>query len=302
MWRWSDSLSFLRAGDFGRTRPLSVSAFPRVDSSMAFERRDDRADCMRDTVNRVGRRRWKRSSVALSTAAITTSIERMAWDFIDLRGTRNFDDVCWVAALRLQSLPETAKICRKNTNNGERTIHRRGKEAQVAKNKRFPLTCCWGRHLEGAWSCPKSLSTPSRTSNRRKMRANSGKSTATVVDLRAVVRRWVNFLHALDIIKTTDAVLSSIPREALSALADTRINVFPTGEAGGHKSKSESLSFSPDWASAAAASVSSTVLYSASSRSCVYGVTSLLWEARKNGNKIVARWRWRSATAIRSHH
>ena len=48
---------FLRAGDFGRTRPLSVSAFPRVDSSMAFERRDDRADSVRDTVNRVGRRR-----------------------------------------------------------------------------------------------------------------------------------------------------------------------------------------------------------------------------------------------------
>ena len=36
MWRWSDSLNFLGARDFGRTRPLSVSAFPRVDSSMAF--------------------------------------------------------------------------------------------------------------------------------------------------------------------------------------------------------------------------------------------------------------------------
>ena len=45
----------------------------------------------------------------------------------------------------------------------ERSID--GKEAQVAKNKRFPLTCGWGRRLEGAWSCPKSLSTPSRTSN-----------------------------------------------------------------------------------------------------------------------------------------
>ena len=51
------SLNFLRAGDFGRTCPVSVSAFPRVDSSMAFERRDDRADRVRDTVNRVGRRR-----------------------------------------------------------------------------------------------------------------------------------------------------------------------------------------------------------------------------------------------------
>ena len=54
--RLSEFLS-IRAGDFGRTRPLSVSAFPRVDSSMAFERRDDRADCVRYTVNRVGRRR-----------------------------------------------------------------------------------------------------------------------------------------------------------------------------------------------------------------------------------------------------
>ena len=83
MWRRSDSLNFLRAEDFGRTRPLSVSAFPRVGSSMAFERRDDRADCVRDTVNRVGRRRWKWSSVALSAAASATSIERMAWAFID---------------------------------------------------------------------------------------------------------------------------------------------------------------------------------------------------------------------------
>ena len=296
MWRWSDSLNFLRAGNFGRTRPLSVSAFPRVDSSMAFERRDDRADCVRDTVNRVGRRRWKRSSVALSAAASTTSIERMAWAFIDLRGTRNFDDVCWVTALRLQyKLPETAKICRKNTNNGEWTIHRRGKEAQVAKNKRFPLTCCWGRHLEGAWSCPKSLSTPSRTSNWRKMHANSGKSTATVVDLRAVVRRWVNFLHALDIIKSTDAVLSS-HRSLAKHSPHWHQNVFPTGEAGGQKSKFGSLSFSPDWASAAAASVSSTVWYSASCRS-FYGVTALLCEAKKNGNKIVAKRRWRSLSA-----
>ena len=28
-----------------------MSAFPQVDSSMAFEWRDDRADCVRDTVN-----------------------------------------------------------------------------------------------------------------------------------------------------------------------------------------------------------------------------------------------------------
>ena len=67
--------------------------------------RRSRADSVRDTVNRVGRRRWKRSSVALSAAASTTSIERMAWTFIGLRGRRNFDNV-WAAALRLQSLVE----------------------------------------------------------------------------------------------------------------------------------------------------------------------------------------------------
>ena len=36
--------------------------------------------------------------------------------------------------------------------------------------------------------------------------------------LRAVLWCWANFLHALDIIKTTDAVLPSIPRDALSLL------------------------------------------------------------------------------------
>ena len=113
------------------------------------------------------------------------------------------------------------------------------------------------------------------------MRANSGKSTATVADLRAVVRRWVNFLHALDIIKTTaQSCLRSLAKHS----PHWHQNVFPTGEAGGHKSKSGSLSFSPDWASAAAASVSSTVLYSASCRS-FYGVTSSLCEAKQMGTK-----------------
>ena len=53
---------------------------------------------------------------------------------------------------------------------------------------------------------------------------------------------------------------------------------------GGRKSKSRSLSFSLNWASAAAASVSSTVLYSTSCRR-FYGGTSLLCEAKKNGKK-----------------
>ena len=202
-------------------------------------------------------------------------------------------------ALRLQSLPETAKICRKYTNNGEWTIHRRGKEAQVAKNKRFPLTCCRGRHLEGAWSCSKSLSKPSRTSNWRKMRANSGKSTATVVDLRAVVRRWVNFLHALDIIKTTDAVLSSIPREALSALTPECLPRW----------RSRRIQV-PVWI----AFVFTGLSFSCSCVCFIHRIVLcfLSWlclrsdfitlRSRKNGNKIVARRQWRSATAFRSHH
>ena len=156
-----------------------------------------------------------------------------------------------------------------------------GQRSASGEKQKISTHLLLGRHLEGVWSCSKSLSTPSRTSNWRKMRANSGKSTAQVVDLRAVVRRWVNFLHALDIIKTTDAVLSSIPREALSAL---------TPECVPHRRSRRTqvqvwIAFvSPDWASAAAASVSSTVLYSASCRS-FHGVTSLLCEARKMGTK-----------------
>ena len=328
MWTWSDSLAlnFLDAGEFGRRRPLSVSAaFPRVDSSMAFERRDDRADSVRATVNRVGRRRWKRSSVPLSAAASTTSIERMAWAFIDLQGTRNFDDVCWVAALRLQSLPETAKICRKinginakmrflaqtkGRREKERERKRKGKEEEgkekgkgegereigsealaetekianapagnrtrnpskrgwcstiepprqaISPASLFEIVCRkiqtmanersingakkrkWRKtkdfhslvvevvaggdwRLEGAWSCPKSLSTPSGTSNWRKMHVKSGKSTATVVDLRAVVRRWVNFLHALDILSNQNNRRSPVFDPSRSTLrTDTRM-------------------------------------------------------------------------------
>ena len=111
MWRWSD-FDFLMCGDIGRTHPVSVFVFPRVycpDSSKALERRDDRADSVRNTVNRVGRRLWKRSSVALKAAARTTSTEKMAWAFVGFRGTRNFDDVRWVAALRLQSVRENCE-------------------------------------------------------------------------------------------------------------------------------------------------------------------------------------------------
>ena len=50
------------------------------------------------------------------------------------------------------------------------------------------------------------------------MSANSGKLSTTAVDLRAVLRCWANFLYALDIIKTTDALLSWITRDAFSAL------------------------------------------------------------------------------------
>ena len=93
-----------------------------------------------------------------------------------------------------------------------------GQRSASGEKQKISTHLLLGETLRGRLVLSKSLSTPSRTSNWRKMCANSGKSTATVVDLRAVVRCWVNFLHALDIIKTTDAVLSSIPRESLSAL------------------------------------------------------------------------------------
>ena len=173
---------------------------------------------------------------------------------------------------------ENGKVCRKNTNNGEWTIHERGKSAQMARNKRFPLTGCWGRRLESAWSCPKSLPTPSRTSKWMKMRPNSGKSTGAVVDLRVVVRRWVKFLHLLDIIKTTDtACLRSV---ATHSPLWHQI-VLANCEAGGYKSKSGSPLFLSTELQLQL-HLTSTVLYSASCCS-FYGVTSLLCEAKNLG-------------------
>ena len=90
--------------------------------------------------------------------------------------------------------------------------------------------------------------------------------------LRAVLRRWGNFLHTLEIIKTTDAVLSLIPHDALSTLTPECVP------------KSGSLLFSSIRASAAVASVSSTILHSPSCRK-FYGVTSLLSTAKKIGTK-----------------
>ena len=222
------------------------------------------------------------------------------WAFIDLRGTRNFDDVCWVAALRLQSLPETAKICRKNTNNGEWTIHRRGKEAQVAKNKKFPLTCCWGRHFEGTWSCQKSLSTPSRTSNWRKMRANSGKSTAIAVDLRAVVRRWVSersprarhnqnnrrspvFDPWRSTLRTDTRMCSPLEKQADTSPSLDRFRFHRT------ELQLQLRLFHPPYCT--------PLLVVASAEWLHYFAKKI-----KNGNKIVARRQWRSAAAFRSHH
>ena len=149
MWRWSDSLNFLRAGDFGRTRPLSVPAFSRVDSSMAFERRDDRsrADRLRAWHSQPS---WTATLKTIFCCAFGCSkYDKHRKDGVSFhRFTRNEEFrrrlLCGCSATSIAA--ETAKICRKNTNNGEWTIHRLGKEAQVAKNKSFPLTCWWGRH------------------------------------------------------------------------------------------------------------------------------------------------------------
>ena len=48
-----------------------MSAFPRVDSSVAFERRDDRADCVRDSQPSWTATLKTVTSVALSAAALT---------------------------------------------------------------------------------------------------------------------------------------------------------------------------------------------------------------------------------------
>ena len=130
--------------------------------------------------------------------------------------------------------------------------------------------------LEGPWSCPKSLSTPSRARKWMKMLATICKSSATAVGLRAVLRLWANFLHTLDIIKTTDAVLSSIPRNALSTLTPecvphwrsrrTQVQVWIAFDFTGRSFSCSCI-------------VSSTVLYSVSCRR-LYGVTSLFSEAK----------------------
>ena len=180
-----------------------------------------------------------------------------------------------IAAWKLRKFVEKYK----KVNSGW-TINWWGKEAQVAKNKRFPLTCCWVRRLGGAWSYPwKFLSTLSRARNWINMRASSGKLSVTAVNLPAVLRPWANFLHALDIIKQQ---MQSCLRFLATHSPHWHQNVFPIREAGGDKSGSGSLSFSPDWASATAVSVSSTVdrLYSASCHR-FYGEISLLCEAKK---------------------
>ena len=68
--------------------------------------------------------------------------------------------------------------------------------------KRLSVTCsctCWDVKIEGAWSCTKHPTMPSRTPNWVKMCTNSGKSATAAC---AVFRRRANILNALDIIKT----------------------------------------------------------------------------------------------------
>ena len=144
---WSDSLNFLRAGDFGRTRPLSVSAFPRVYCRTVprpFKGATiERTACMTrsteldgDAENGLmlrfrrqqGRRApkgWRELSSIYEERGISTTF--VGWLLCDFN----------------------REMCRKDTNNGDWTIHRRRKEAQVEKNKRFPLTCCRVRHFRG---------------------------------------------------------------------------------------------------------------------------------------------------------
>ena len=156
----------------------------------------------------------------------------------------------------------------------------------------------WGI-LESSLSCSKGLSMPSRTRKWLKMLANFRKSSATAVDLRAVLRRWANFLHT-----QSNEQTQSCLRSLATHSPHWHQKVFLAGEAGGHKSKSGSLLFSLDWASAAAASVSSTVLYSA----LVVYVDSTKWlrihyfPKQKKWELNCRQTTMKIATAFRSDH
>ena len=151
----------LSARDFSRTRPLSVSAFPRVcspDTSKTIER-----TAFVDKVNRVGWRRWKRSSVAL----FLSKYDKHRKDGVSFhRFPRNVEfrrrllSACSVASIAAQKL---RKFVEKITSNGEWswwTIHRWSKEAQWRKPEDFHSLVAGWDILEGAWLCPKSLFTP----------------------------------------------------------------------------------------------------------------------------------------------
>ena len=156
--RWNDSLDFLCAGDLDRTRPLSVFAF-RGLLSWQFQgfwtarRSRGQGVCVWHgqpiwtarlktvfccTLVFSKHDKHRKDSVSFHRYLILRNME-FRWR---LSGGCSFD---------CSRCPKTAKIWRKNSNNGEWTIHRRGKEAQVVKNKTFPLTCCWARRLEGTW-------------------------------------------------------------------------------------------------------------------------------------------------------
>ena len=130
---------------------------PRVycaDSSKAFERRTvtiERTACV-DKVNRVGRRRWKRSSVALLAAANTTSTKRMVWAFIVFRGTRNFCLLVGYSATLIAARKLWKFVEKIQTIVNERSMEQR---SAVAKTRKFPPTCCRVRHFRGRLVMPK---------------------------------------------------------------------------------------------------------------------------------------------------
>ena len=207
----------LCAGHFGRSFPLSVSAFPRVycpDSPKAFERHNNRTNSM----CRQGQPSWTATLKTVFCCAFGCSKYdkhrkngmRFHWfprneEFRRRRRLLGGCSSTSIAARKLRKFVE--KKYKQWWMNDPSTEQR----SAVVKTR-------WDI-LEGAWSCPQSLSTPSRTRRWMKMLANIGNSSATAVDLRAILRRWANCLHhVLDIIKTTDTVLSSIPHDALSTL------------------------------------------------------------------------------------
>ena len=276
MWRWNDSWNSLRAGDFGRPRPLFVSALPRVycraSSRLLNGTTIEQAACVTLSTKLDGNaenglllrfrlqhvrqapKRWHKLSLVSEERGIsTTFVGWLLCDFI--------------------RCPKTGKTCRKNKQWMKDTST--GQRSASSENQGYPLifwgwddqrvlvqkssqrrqehmtqwrNVCKQWHVDSdSWRSTCSASTLSELSQRT--RHNENNRCSPVFD----PSRWTPDLH------TATRTCSHRSRRP-------QVQVWPG-----------SLSFSPDWA--AARSGSTIVMYSASCRS-FYGVASSLCEAK----------------------